>query len=214
MEWGYLPLLDGYGGASPKLLRRLLATKPEFFCEVIRLVFRSEKDERSTEEPSQEKEKIATNAYRLLSKWRTPPGSREDGTFDGDALNRWLEAMKKECLQTGHLEIALTMVGHALIHVPADPDGLWIDLSAAAALNAKDAGAMREGFRNELYNSRGVHWVDPTGKTEREFADKYHAQAEAVDNAGYQRLATALRKLAGSYEREAERVVSRDPFAD
>jgi hypothetical protein len=191
-----------------------LATEPKFFCEVIRLVFRSKKEERASEEPTAERKRIATNAYRLLSEWRTPPGYQADGSYDGNALNQWLDAMKKECSETGHLEIAMTMLGHSLIHVPSDPDGLWIHRSAAAALNAKDAEDMRNGFRTELYNSRGVHWVDPTGTPEKEFATKYRAQAEAVEGAGYHRLATTLRELAASYDREADSVASRERFEE
>lgn len=214
VEWAYLPLLDRHNDASPKLLGRRLATEPEFFCEVIRLVFRSKKEERTPEESTEERKNIATNAYRLLSEWRTPPGCQADGTYDGDALGRWLDAVKKECSETGHLEIAMTILGHSLIHVPSDPDGLWIHRSVAAALNAKDAEDMREGFIAELFNSRGAHWVDPTGKPERELANKYRGQAEAVENAGYHRLATALRELATSYEREVESVVSRERYED
>jgi len=214
VEWAYLPLLDRHNDASPKLLGRRLAIKPEFFCEVIRLVFRSKKEERSTEELTEERKNIATNAYRLLSSWRTPPGSGEDGTYDGDALAAWLVAVKKECSDTGHLEIAMTMLGHSLIHVPQDPDGLWIHRSAAAVLNGKDAGDMRNGFRTELFNSRGAHWVDPTGKPERELAEKCLGQAEAVENAGYHRLATTLRELADSYKRDAEKVSSGERFDD
>jgi hypothetical protein len=212
VEWAYLSLLDRHQNASPKLLERRLASDPGFFCEVIRLVFRSRKEEHPTEESKEQSENIATNAYRLLREWRTPPGCREDGTYDSDALAAWLEAVKKECSESGHLEVAMTMVGHALIHTPPDPGGLWIHRSAAAALNSKNAEDMRSGFRTELFNSRGVHWVDPTGKPEREFASKYRAQAEAVEGAGYHRLASTLRELAESYEREAERVSTREPF--
>jgi hypothetical protein len=214
VEWAYLPLLDRHNDASPKLLERRLATEPEFFCEVIRLVFRSKNEDLSTNEPTVEEKNIATNAYRLLSEWRTPPGSSADGTYDGDALAVWLDAVKKVCSETGHLEIAMTMLGHSLIHVPPDSDGLWIHRSAAAALNAKDAGDMRDGFRTELFNSRGVHWVDPTGAPERALASKYCAQAEAIESAGYHRLATTLRELATSYEREAESVVYRQHHDD
>ena len=214
VEWAYLRLLDQHHDASPKLLERRLANEPGFFCEVIRLVFRSKKEERSTEEPTEETKSIATNAYRLLSEWRTPPGCRADGTYDGDAFAVWLDAVKRECLETGHLEIAMTMLGHSLIHVPPDPDGLLIHRSAAAALNAKDAGDIRNGFRTELFNSRGVHWVDPTGKPEKELAAKYRSQADAIEAVGYHRLATTLRDLAASYERDAESVSSRERFAD
>jgi hypothetical protein len=163
---------------------------------------------------TEERKQIAENAYLLLNEWRTPPGIREDGTYDGDALIAWLDSVKKECSETGHLEIAMTMIGHVLIYVPADPDGLWIHRAAAAALNARDAEDMRDGFRTQLYNSRGVHWVDPTGRPERELASRYRAQADAVDDAGFHRLATTLRDLATSYERDAERIVSRHAVED
>ncbi len=212
VEWAYLPILDRHQGTSPKLLERKLANEPGFFSELIRIAFRSNKEERLDEEVTEEKKNIATNAYRLLSKWRTPPGYRENGTYDGDALTAWIKAAKKECADTGHLEIAMSIVGQSFIHAPEDPDGLWIHRAAATALNAKDAGEMREGFRTKLYNKRGVHRVDPTGKPERELSEKYKARAEAVESAGYHRLARTLRDLAESYEREAERVLSRDRF--
>lgn len=212
VEWAYLPLLDRYPEAVPKVLWRRLADDPQFFCELIRLVYRSVHQESLTEEPTDEGRKIAANAYRLLRGWRLAPGLREDGLYDGDALKAWLEEVKKECAKTGHLGVAMHEVGQVLIHVPADSDGLWIHRSAANVLNAKDAEDMREGFYLGLYNSRGVHWVDPTGQPEKELAAKYRSQATAVEDAGYCRLVTKLRELADTYEREAERAVSREPF--
>ena len=214
VEWAFLPLLDRHHGASPKLLEQRLADDPAFFCEVIRTVFRSKKEERPVEEPTEQQRNIAANAYRLLSEWRTPPGSQKDGTYNGDALTAWLEDVKAACVESGHLEIALSMVGHVLINTPPDPDGLWLHHSAATALNAKDAKDMRDGFRTELFNSRGFHWVDPESRGERELAKKYRLQAEEVEARGYHRLASSLRELATSYERDAERQASKDPFDD
>ena len=125
----------------------------------------------------------------------------------------WLEAVRTECVETGHIEVAMLTVGHVLIHTPADPSGLWIHRTAAGALNEKCATDMRDGYRTELFNSRGVHWVDPSGHSEMELAAKYRAQAEAIEGAGFFRLANTLRDLAESYEREAERVV-REHFDD
>lgn len=212
VEWAYLPLLDEYHDASPKLLWRRLADDPGFFCELIQLVFRSGEEEQMAEKLTEQRKNIAANAYRLLSEWRFPPGCQQDRTYDGAALTAWLDAVKKGCAETGHLEIAMTMVGHVLIHVPADPDGLWIHHSAAAVLNARDAQDMRDGFQTELFNSRGVHWIDPSGKPERELATKYRRQAEEVETAGYHRLGNTLRKLAKDYE--AERISSKRSFDD
>jgi hypothetical protein len=213
VEWAYLTVLDRHHGAEPKLLWRQMANDPTFFCEVIRLAFRSEEGD-AVEEKTAKRKYIATNAYRMLSQWRVPPGAQEDGSYNGNAFQTWLNAVRAECSQTGYLEIAMTMVGHVLIHAPADPDGLWIHHSVASALNEQESQHMRSGFHSELYNSRGVHWVDPTGDPERELAAGYRKQAEAVESAGYHRLASTLRKLASTYEFEADRISSREPPDD
>lgn len=213
VEWAYLPLLDRHSGAAPKHLWHRLATEPGFFCEVVRLVFRSKDQDQSSEDVTVEGKKIATNAYRLLSNWQTPPGFQSDEIYDGPALNQWLDAVKAECTATGHYEIAMTMLGHSLIHVPADPDGLWIHRAAAAALNQKGAAAMRDGFRTELFNSRGVHGFT-SGAAERRIATKYHAQADDVESAGFHRVAITLRELADDYNRQADRESKRSPFDD
>lgn len=214
IEFLYLPLLDKYHDAVPKYLWRRLADDPLFFCEVVQLLFPSKKDEHRLEESTEQRRNAAENAYRLLRGWRLPPGLREDGSYDGDALRAWLEEVKKKCAKTGHLKVAMHEVGRVLIYVPADPDGLWIHHSGAQVLNANDAEDMRDGFYLGLYDSRGVHTVDPTGGPEKELAAKYRSQAKAVDDAGYYRLATKLRELAETYEHQAQRIALRESFND
>jgi hypothetical protein len=209
IEWAFLPLLNEHNRASPVLLERRLADEPAFFCEVIQIVFRSMKGkERPVEGTTEQQKSIATNAYHLLDRWSTLPGSRRDGTFDGDAFTAWLDAVKAACNDSGHLEIAMSRFGHTLVHSPPDADGLWIHHSVATALNARDASEMRHGFRMQLYNSRGFHWVNPTGEEERKLARDYRAKADDAEARGYHRLAGTLRELAVTYDREAERVVS------
>ncbi len=213
VEWAFLPILNQHHRASPKLLEQRLANDPDFFCEVIRLVFRSKKAEKTTCEATEQQKSLAENAYRLLSEWKLPPGSRKDGTFDGEELVAWLKKVKTSCAESGHLDIALSKLGEVLIHTPPDSDSLWIHHTAARVLNAKESEPMRNGFQTALFNTRGVHtWT--AGREERELAEKYRARAEAVESHGYHRLAGALRDLANSYERDAERQASRDPFDD
>lgn len=122
-------------------------------------------------------------------------------------FSSWLQRVKEICIESGHLEVAPINIGEVLIHRPSDPNGLWINHTVADALNAKDAEDMRRGFRNGILNSRGVHWVDPTGRPERELAEQYRQKAEDAENAGYQRLAVTLRGLADDYDREAKRII-------
>lgn len=214
VEWAYLPLLDQHSGASPKLLENRLASDPEFFCEVIRFIYRSKKEEKFKKEPSDQEKSIATNAWRLLHEWRTPPGMHPDGVFSSEQFMKWLEQTKERCVETGHLEIALTHIGQILIHCPPDPDGLWIHRAAADALNDKNAEEMRNGFSIAIFNSRGAHFVDPTGKPERELAEQYRQKAEDIENAGYQRFAGTLKSLAESYDRDAGRLVAESKSED
>jgi hypothetical protein len=208
VEWAYLPLLDRHSGASPKLLENRLASDPVFFCEVIRLIYRSKKKDKSEKEPSEQNKSIATNAYRLLREWQTPPGIQPDGTFSSEQFTQWIEQTKETCAESGHLEVALTHIGQVLIYCPPDPQGLWIDQTVASALNARDDEEMRNGFHLELFNSREAHVVDPTGKPERELAEQYRQKANEVENAGYQRFAVTLRSLSESYDRDADRIVA------
>lgn len=204
IEWSLLPLLDRLNGGYPKFLERRLANEPSFFCEVIRIVFRSTNADADAAPKTADQQAVATNAYRLLFQWQTPPGSRDDGSFDGAALKEWVAQVKTSCEESGHLVVGLQRIGHVLRYYPPDPDGLWIHHSIAEVLNAKDASEIRKGFEVELFNSRGAHFVDPQGGPEQELAKLYRKQAEDVELRGYARLAATLKEIAASYDREAE----------
>lgn len=208
IEWIYLPLLGSFGHGRPKLLEHKLATEPEFFCEVVGLVYRPKKEGVTDVKHSVTPEVKAMNAWRLLRDWKTPPGTQIDGTFSEAKFNSWLHSSKDICEKSGHLDIALSIVGRVLIHAPADANGLWINNSVASALNADDNEQMREGFRTAVYSSRGAHWVDPTGDPEKELAKEYRCKAEDIENAGYHRFADTLRSVAKGYSREAECIIA------
>lgn len=212
IEWAYMPLLDKYSNGSPLLLWQKLANEPSFFCELIRLVFRSNHELEAEQQTSinEPRQRVATNAYRLLSDWQHLPGTNLEGGFDSHLFKTWIRSVKESCIESGHIEVASSMIGQCLTHSPKDPDGLWIHRSVADVLNAKDSSEMRNGYRIALFNQRGAHWVDPTGAGERSLAARYRTQADTVEEAGYHRIASSLREMAQSYERDAELVVARN----
>jgi hypothetical protein len=213
IEWAYLPLLDHDFGGTPTTLEGRLAADPAFFCEVIAIVFRSDKEEKKDRQLSEAEKNIAQNAYRLLHGWRTVPGKNRDGIFNGEAFTKWFRDVSQRTKESGHYQIAFNQIGQVLPYSPPDPNGLWIHRSVAEALNAKDAAVMRSGFTCELFNMRGVHGFS-AGKEELEIAGRYHKQADALEESGFHRFATELRDLAKRYERDAERESKRDPFED
>ena len=238
IEWNYLPMIGGYSGGSPRTLTRRLSQDAGFFCEVIRAVFRSKKEEERNEElpkrecffrkivqkllwwkkqrevkeqSAEERKRTAENAYRLLSDWRVPPGCTEQGEFDEIAFKEWLSEVKRSTQVSGHFEVAMSQLGQVLPYSPPDPNGIWINKAVADALNSKDAESMRSGFTCELFNMRGTHGFTE-GKEEMGIAAAYDQKAEAVESAGYHRLATSIRELAASYKHDAERDARRGPF--
>lgn len=180
---------------------------------MLAVVFRSDKDKGQKKEFSEVEKNVAQNAYRLLHGWGTVPGRNHDGTLNGDAFRKWLEEVTRRTKESGHFRIALNQIGQVLPYAPPDPDGLWIHCAVAEALNAKDAAEMRTGFTAELYNMRGV-FEFTAGREELEIARQYHKQAEALEERGFHRFATAMREIAKGYERDAERESKRDPFED
>ena len=214
VEWAYLQLLDRYSGTKPKHLHKKLASEPQFFCEVIRLIYRSKNEEKKEDKIDERKQAIATNAWDLLHNWNRPPGLLDDGTFSDKDFEEWLSHVKDECTRTGHIEVAMIKVGEVLFYAPEDSQELWINRGVAKALNDLTMEDIRRGFRTEAYNSRGVYWVNPTGKLERELAQQWKEKADAVEAAGFARFASTLNELAESYNREAEQVISRHSITD
>lgn len=208
VEWAYVSFLDRHSGGSPITLENRLASDPHFFCDLIQLIYRAEGEE-PKEEPSAQHRNIATNAYRLLSTWKVVPGARLGAEFEPDAFTKWLNAMEEIVKATGHYDVAMIQLGDVLVNAPEGPDGLWIHPVIAEAMNSRERASLRDGYSTGIYNARGVHTLDPQAKPERALAEKFRQRADQVENAGYQRLATTLRGVANSYDRDAERIISR-----
>lgn len=213
VEWAYLPMLDRFREGRAKALESRLASDPEFYCQAIRAVFRSENERDTKREVTPQEKNIADNAYRLLHGWKILPGSGRDGSFDGQAFTVWLGEVKRLTSESGHYRIAMSQLGQVLSNSPSDPDGLWIHSAIASSLDAKDADAMRSGLSTGLFNQRGV-FTYTAGEQELKLALAYREKAEALDCWGYPRLADTIRKLAEQYERDAEREAKRSPFDD
>ena len=214
VEWAYIGLLNEFNDAAPKLIERELASSPEFFCEVIRLVYRSKKEPANQKKELDESQQaIATNAYKLLDNWSRVPGLTSNGELDSSSFQKWLADVKKMSIESGHLEVALLTLGHVLIHTPPDKSGLWIHETVAETLNQSDLQEARNGFRTAIFNSRGVFYFT-SGKAEQELSKEYQDQADALESKGYSRFAATIRELADCYKQHADRDAERDPFYD
>ncbi len=207
VEWAYFPLLsrNSNGKTSAKYLNNRLSTDPEFFNEVIGLAYKSEiVNVDSGMELSEQQQNIAQNAYNILDNWDVIPGLQVDGGFSSSEFNCWLKATIDVNKQSGHLNSALSIIGKLLVKAPKGDDGLWIHSAIAEFLNQREFDKVRRAYKIAVYNSRGVHFIDPEGKPEIELSESYQLKSEVMESLGLQRFARTLREISESYLLEAE----------
>lgn len=215
IEWKHFDALEPHFGATPKTIEHYLTSDPTYFCRVIEIHYRFRSAMTFTEELSQHENDIREHAFFMLHyKWKTPPGTQPDGSFQPDALRRWLSEVKSLCTSPELLEEAYLIIGRVLFHCPPDPDGLLIHRTAAAALDEGNAKEMRRGYYHAITDSRGVHVVDGTGKQERDLAVQYRQKAEKIEKVGYPYLADVFREVSERYDNESDDAISRDAQMD
>ena len=201
LEWSYLGSMRAKN-IVPESLEKRLANDPDFFRDLIRIRYGPKSDDESSER----RRTLARDIDYLLYRWRIPPGTREDGSFSGENFSLWFDAAKNAFASMELAEMALLRLGRILVNCPPDPDGLWIDRAVAEALNSEDAQALRDGLKSGFRSSRGAGFLDPSGKPEKNLAEKYGQMAEDAENAGYQRLAADIREISDYYDGDSERV--------
>jgi hypothetical protein len=206
VEWGYLPLLEEHEG-SPKTLHVWLQRNPNFFAEILSVIYRSRHEpEEEVAPPTEEQKARAQNAYRLLGSWESIPGKREDGTIDDQELMAWITTARQLCAKGGRLEVCDLQIGEILAHAPEENDGSWPCIPVRDVIDEIESDELVSGFESGIFDKRGPYSksLGEGGTQERELARKYAAYAEACD-VDWPRTAAALRRVARQYEADARR---------
>ena len=113
IEWLYLPLLNEYNNAKPKILEKNLSQKPSFYVEVIQLVYSSNKEKINIDDLH---EKMSKNGYTLLFNWKLPPGKKDDGTFSDNEFKKWYDKVEKQTLELNLFDVAMHNLGKVLFY--------------------------------------------------------------------------------------------------
>ena len=203
LEWRLMPALS-YHERSPGALHRLMAEDPEFFVELLSLVFPAEGEH--PDEMSRQDRLRATSAYSVLESWRTIPGTDGSGEVDEAELRRWIARANPALQDVGRIDAGHRMIGQMLSGSPHDRDGSWPCKPIREVIDELASTHLEQGFCAGTYNSRGAVMRDPSagGASERALAERYEGHAAAI-RATYPRTAGMLRELAGIYRRDASR---------
>ena len=199
LEWALRPAL-GYEARSP-VLEEQLAADPEFFIQVLSMVFKPRHADVGEDVPQH----LARNAYQLLDDWNVVPGSPGVGlAVDSAALNAWVDEALRLAGEADRLEIALGQIGKVLAKAPGDTDGTWPAAPVRDVIERISRSELDDGFRVQILNSRGVQTrgLAEGGDRERDRAAHYNRLAELMTDRS-PRTAAALRGVAASYAADA-----------
>jgi hypothetical protein len=196
LEWRLFPGL-GFGASAPTLERRL-AADPGFFVFILSIAFKRA-DGAEEDRPAPE---AARNAFHVLQEWRVVPGSTARGAaVDEAALGQWLDRALPLLAAADRSDIGAQYIGHVFAQAKVDDDGTWPTLPVRSAIERLASDHVQRGFRNQIFNNRGVttRGLTDGGQQERELASKFRGW-EARIRDRWPRTAAVLRSLAEDYE--------------
>lgn len=184
-----------------------MADKPEFFVEILCVIYRPSEESGIIEErdQSEDAKARATQAYRLLDSWEMPiPGQTEKG-IDPTVLADWVILVRQLSKKLGRIEVADTQIGQMLAHAPQDKDGIWPPFAVRELLEKVKSEDLERGLHIGVINSRGAtcRSLGAGGAQERVLSAKYKAFAQADALIKYPRAIALLNQIADDYEAQA-----------
>ncbi|QUB48021.1 hypothetical protein J5A66_04390 [Prevotella sp. oral taxon 475] len=209
LEWLYLPTLSR-NVRSPKILEEELANNPDFFIDVLKLLYKS-KDEKLLEE---ERENLysgdiqngAERAYHLLHTWKRIPGMRDDNSIDENELNDWIQEARLLAESIGRLEVADEEIGQVLARYPEDCLS-WPEEKIFRIIEEINTDDLKRGYYLGLVNKRSfsTRGAFDGGDIEREKA-VYFQKLENDFRFQYPNVAEIFKDIKKNYLAEAKRM--------
>jgi hypothetical protein len=123
LEWQLLPVLET--DPSSSTLQEQLAANPEFFVEVLSLVYRSRVDTENT--ITDQRKKLASNAWRLLHDWKIVPGTQDpdNSPIDEESLTSWIDRSRELLILAGREEVGELQIGQILAQAQPVGEDPW-----------------------------------------------------------------------------------------
>jgi transcriptional regulator with XRE-family HTH domain len=206
LELTYLELLDGHPTA-PKTLHTWLENEPQFFVELLAILFRrSDEKEGERLEPSESDRARAVQIYRLFNSWQRVPGSRKDGSVDEEILLQWVKSVRTLAEKEARLEMCDDKIGNVFAYASPEADGSWPCIPVRDAIEEIGTEALADGFEIGIMNKRDAYWksFDEGGNQEQALAKQYFDWAEA-SRIEWPKTAASLRRVGEQYQAYARR---------
>lgn len=207
LEWDYLNSLIDYDFFPDSIINKM-TNDPDYYIEILRLTYKNE--ETNDEKKNMEIKK----GHYLLKTMQRIPGLREDESLDEHHFDNWMSAVIRKSKCSDIYMKAMQWIGALLFHAPEEKDGFFINYKIADFLELPENTCARYEYYVEAINSRGAHWVDPTGKTEFAIEKKFQKKVNMAEGKGYFEFAKILRRIAEFYHEQGEKNIEENRDED
>jgi len=224
LEWTWMPALE-YSKRGLKSLQQALNEDPKTFIELLKILYRGKNE--APQDHSEQEKGTASQAFRLLSKWKVVPGLEDvqaEKESDGDIqfpkgqvkqekLFAWVNEARKLAGECDRLDICDIQIGNVLAYSPSDQNGYWPCEVVRNLIEEIDSGELEHGIEVGVYNKRGAYFRAKGGTQERGLAAKFRQYAQQVCSI-WPRTAAMLNHIADCYEREARHFDEKAAFEE
>ncbi|MDR3716713.1 MAG: hypothetical protein P4L51_28230 [Puia sp.] len=196
-------------GRFSRLLYEELSVNPEFFVQVLSLLYKEEGDPAPPLKMSDADPKaiLARNALTFLSDWRRLPGSDETGKIDPAALEQWIDSARSLAAESKRLSPADLYIGKILSYFRREKIYETPPEAVCQVIDRINTREIVSGFHTELFNQQGSSSRSPFegGKREWAMAERHKAIAEEL-SLKWPVTASIYERLAEGYRHDAARI--------
>jgi hypothetical protein len=146
-----LPVLT-HSPRPAKVLVRALSEQPPLFVQMLSALYKPSEDSGVEDlEPDnfEHARAVPNQAFQLLELWNRIPGTRDDGTIDGEALENWVKEARSLAKAAGRAEVADSRIGNMLSASPLGTDGNWPAEGVRDVLDLFRSKSMIDGLSSE-----------------------------------------------------------------
>jgi len=207
LEWLYINVLtNSYSEGGAVVLLNKLSNDPDFFVEMVSLVYLSDPEtiEVLTEEQRAQRYSRSLSARRLLESWRMIPGMDKEGVIDKIILNNWIATVRSKGKDANYLNGVDCEIGKLMACYPRN-NTRWPSEEICEVIDTLDSQAILSHFEKEIFNSRGVtlRGLYDGGSQERSLA-AYFDKMASLSLPKFQLTASVLTRLANGYKRQGK----------
>lgn len=209
LQISYYPLLHESRGTATKELQSKFATDPELFIELLCLNYKARSAPKRTE-PSEEVQKKAMLAHKIIEGMHTLPGLQDDGSIDYDQLKTWTDKVLERVNEEDRSSVGGYELGGFIYRASmADKEEPWPREEVCRLLDEVDNDKFVEGFVMQAFNYDGVRFVsleDTDDLDHAAIADKRASEISTL----YPQAARILRKVSAELKSKRRRLFRED----